>query len=293
MQGLGEAGTFLPRDALHSADEPKQQLAAVGYHQVHFSGSADSQRRAGERIDKAHLLGRSPLDRHLDGFVDEVNLAVEGAFGVGGQLVELFERGKLLGLKRIAAGSEQVERLTVLEEHRLLTLMDNELGAVIEILDRVLPDECRIVALVFDDGSEPVVLDFLGCSPFCYVVDAVADGAGVCRCALRRAKTDSALSAGELDGFVLLRHCIDRLMADGAFCLVSLALVKHDHVAAVRTLAAGELVRADVYDIAAGAVDFFTCKEAFARLGIFAAVRAFYYKFGHYLFLQNTSIKDV
>ena len=61
--------------------------------------------------------------------------------------------------------------------------------------------------------------------------------------------------------------------------LFALRLVKDHVVAAVRTLTAGQLVRADVDHVAAGTVDFFTREESFPRLSIASAGRTFNYKF--------------
>jgi len=63
-----------------------------------------------------------------------------------------------------------------------------------------------------------------------------------------------------------------------------LGLVEDHVVAAVRTLAAGELVRADVDRVAAGTVDFFAGKEAGFGFGVFPTVGAFNDEFGHIIF---------
>lgn len=123
------------------------------------------------------------------------------------------------------------------------------------------------------------MLDLFGGDALSYVVDAVADWAGVCSSALSGAQTDAALRARELNGLALLRHSVDRLMTDRAFCLFALRLVKDYVVAAVRALAAGQLVRADVDDVTAGTVNFFTCEEPFPRLSIASAGRTFNNKF--------------
>jgi hypothetical protein len=73
-------------------------------------------------------------------------------------------------------------------------------------------------------------------------------------------------------------------MADGAFGPVSLGLVEDHDVAAVGALPAGELVRAHIDDVAAGAVDLLPGKEPGLRFRIPPANRAFDNEFGHGLF---------
>ena len=119
------------------------------------------------------------------------------------------------------------------------------------------------------------MLDFFGRHSLRDIVYGVADRAGVCSRALGGAQADAALRTGEFNGVALLRHGVDRLVADGACCRRTLALVKDHVVAAVRALAAGQLVRADINNVTAGAVDFFTCEETLPRLCISSAGRTF------------------
>ena len=145
----------------------------------------------------------------------------------------------------------------------------------------MLPDKGGIIPLVFDNGRKTVVPDFFGRDSLCDIVHTVTDRTGVCSRALGGAQTDTALCTGEFNGVALLRHGVDGIMADGAFCRRTLALVKDNIVAAVRTLAACQLFRADVDNVTTGAVDFFTREETLPRLGISSAGRTLYYEFGH------------
>ena len=77
---------------------------------------------------------------------------MERALGVGWELVDLLQQRQLLCLQRIAARAKEVERLSIAEENGLLTLMDDQLRTEVEVLDRVLPDERFVVALIFDDA---------------------------------------------------------------------------------------------------------------------------------------------
>ena len=145
----------------------------------------------------------------------------------------------------------------------------------------MLPDERFVVALVFDDAGKAVFLDLLGRDPLGHVVHTVADGAGIGRRGLVRAQTDAALCAGELHGVGLLRHRVDRLMADRAERLFALGLVEHDHVPAVRAFASRQLVRAHINCVAARTVNFLSRKEACLGFCVFPAVGTFNDKFTH------------
>ena len=210
---------------------------------------------------------------------------MERALGVGRELVELLQQRQLLRLQRIATRAKEVERLSIAEEDGLLALVDDQLRAEVKVLDRVLPDERFVVALILDDAGKAVLFDLLGRDPLCDIVHAVADGAGIGRGRLACAQADAALCAGKLYGIGLLRQRVDRLMADRAERLFALGLVEHDHVPAVRALPPGKLVRAHVDRVAARTVDFFACKEACLGFRKFPTVGTFNHKFGHTLFL--------
>ena len=210
---------------------------------------------------------------------------MERALGVGRELVELLQQRQLLRLQRVAARAKEVERLPIAEENGLLTFMDDQLRTEVEVLDRVLPDERFVVALVFDDAGKAVLFDLLSRDPLGYVVHAVADGAGIGRGRLACAQADAALRAGKLHSVGLLRQRVDRLMADRAERLLALGLVEHDHVPAVRALPPRQLVRAHVNRIAARAVDLLPRKEPRPGLRVFPTVGTFDDKFTHALFL--------
>ena len=279
--GLCEALALIPCYAALCADELEQQAARIGDLKIHLAGNAQLQRGARQRVDKAYLVRRAPLDGHLHRLVDEVHLGVEGALGVCGELVETFKQRELLRLQRVAPRAEEVERLSVAEEDGLLTLVDYQLRAEVEVLDRVLPDECFVVALELDYAGEPVLLDLLGEQAFLHVVDVVADGAGVCRRGLACAQTDAAFFAGELRNLIAVGLRVYSFSADGTARPFALALVEHDGVAAVGTFAACHFVGADVDSVTAGAVDFLPCEEPRLGLCVFPAAWALNYKFRH------------
>ena len=206
---------------------------------------------------------------------------MERALGVGRELVDLLQQRKLLRLQRVAARAKEVERLPVAEENGLLPFMDDQLRTEVEVLDRVLPDERFVVALVFDDAGKTVFFDLLSRDPLGDIVHAVADGAGIGRRSLIRAQTHAALCTGKLYGVGLLRHRVDWFMADRAKRLFTLGLVKHDHVPTVRALPPRQLVRAHINCVAARTVNFLSRKEPRPSLRIFPTVGTFNHKFGH------------
>ena len=283
LQALCKAGAvpFLPCDALHRSDELYEQLPRIVDGEVHLARSAELQRSAGQRIDETHLIGSAPLDTHLYRFIYEVDFCMECTVIVRRELIQFLQHRQLLSFKRVAAGAEKIQRHAVAEEDSFLALVNDELGTVVEVLDRMLPDEGRVVALILDYGGEAVLFDLFLRDSFRDVVVKVTDGADVVRCGLRGPEPDAALRAGKFNGLVLLRLGIDGFAADGAFCRRSLRLVENDLVAAVRALAACKLVRADVDHEAAGAVDLFPGEESRLRLSVLPAARAFDNEFGH------------
>ena len=140
----------------------QQQLAAIGDPEVQQAPGSQGGRRTGHRLQEVDLLGSAPLDSHLADKVEEVDLTVEGAFGIRGQGVQFLQNGQLLGLQSVAASAEQIQSLTVLEEDGLLGFMNDKLRAQIKVFNGVLPDQSIRITLVLDDGCQPVLLDFLG-----------------------------------------------------------------------------------------------------------------------------------
>ena len=264
------------------ADELEQQLAGIGNPDGKFAGSAQLDVHPGHGVKEADFGIRAPLDAHLGGAIDEIHLAVEGALGIRWQLVELFQDGQLLGFQGVAAGAEQIQRLTVPEEDGLLAFVDDKLRPQVKILDGVLPHQGFVVALIFNDAGKAVPLDFLGFQPFRHIVDVVAHRANIAACPLGCPQPHTALGAGKFNGFVLLRTGVDGLPAHGALGACPPALVKHHVVAAVGTGAAAELVRADINGVAAGAVNLLARKKAGLGFRITPTVGAFDYKFGHF-----------
>ena len=159
--------------------------------------------------------------------------------------------------------------------------MDDQLGAVIEVLHGMLPDECIVVALVFDDAGHAVALDLFTHHPLSHVIYRIADRTGVGRCILIGQKPHAALHAGDLRHLILLVEGVDLLPADRTFGIFSLTLVKKDRIAAVRAVSGGQLVRAHINSVAAAAVYFLSCEESGLRLGEAPAVWTLDCKFCH------------
>ena len=161
--------------------------------------------------------------------------------------------------------------------------MDDQLRTEVKVLDRVLPDERFVVALIFDDAGKTVFFDLLSCNPLGHIVHTVTDRAGVGRRGLICAQANTALCAGEFHSIRLFRYRVDRLMADRAKRLFALGLVEHNHVPAVRALPPCQLVRTHVDRVPARAVDFLSRKEPRPGLCVFPTVGTFNHKFAHIL----------
>lgn len=237
--------------------------------------------QSGNGVKEPHLGIGTPFDAHLRGFIDKVDLGVECALRVGRQLVELFDERELLCFQRVTPRAEQIKRLTILKKDGLLTFMDDQLRAEVEVLDRMLPDKRVIVAFILDDASKPVLFDCLGHHTLMNVVFKITHRTHIGFRAFGRAQTHTALCAGKLPNLILLRHGVDWLMADRALRLFAPGLVKNNHIPAVRTLTRSKLFRADVDGISAGTVDLLPCKYSGLTLGVFSAVGTFYNKPRH------------
>ena len=157
--------------------------------------------------------------------------------------------------------------------------MYDQLGAVVEILDGVFPDQRFVIALILDDTGKTVFFDLLFFDLLCHIVYEVTNRAGVACRTFGSAQPYPTLGAGKFHHLVLLCHGMDGFVADRAFGAFAHALVEQHHIAAVRTLAACHFVGAHMDGIPAGAVDFLAGKKARAPLGIAPAVGAFNYKF--------------
>ena len=259
----------------------QKQLAGVGHADIHLAARAQLHVQSARRVKQAHLAVRAPLQAQLGGQIDEVNLRMEGALGVGGQFVELLQDGQLLRLERITARAKGVQRLSVAEEHGLLTLVDNQLGAEVEVLDGMLPHQRLAVALVPDDAGETVPPDILSLQTLGDIVFKVAHRTNVRLCTARRAQPHAALATGEFCHPARPGHGIDRLAADGTSGVRALRLIEHHVVAAMRTGAARHPVRADVDGIAAGTVDLPAGQEARLCFHVLPASGTFDDKSGH------------
>lgn len=273
----------LPK-AARCADDFEQQLARVSYANAELARCTDLNMYAGFGIKQPDFAVRAPFDAHLGGEVDEVDLGMERTLGISRELVDLLQQRQLLCLQRIAARAKEVERLPVAEENGLLTLMDDQLRTEIEVLDRVLPDERFVVALIFDDAGKAVLFDLLGHGPLLNVVFAAADRADADGVRLARVQLDAALRAGELHGLELQRCRVDRLVADRAERLFALGLVIDDRVAAFRAFAGRQFFCAHVDRVAACALDLPFCKQAGAGLSVIPTFWAFNDKFAHIIY---------
>ena len=258
-----------------------KQLPGIHHPNAEFAGGPQLYVHPRHGVKQPHLGIRAPFDAHLGGEIDKVDLAVEGSLGICWQLVELFQNGQLLGFQGIPPRPEQVQCLSVPEEDGLLAFVDNELRAQVEVLNGVFPDQSLVVTFVLDNTCQTVLLDLLGLDPLRHIIHMVADRAYVRAGPLSRPQPHTALAAGEFHGLILLHHGVDGFPADGALGIFALALVKDHLVAAVRALAAYQLVCADIDGVAAGAVDFLSCEEAGFGLHVAPTVGAFDYKFGH------------
>ena len=128
---------------------------------------------------------------------------------------------------------------------------------------------------------QSLLADLLGFQPLHDIIHMVADGAYVAGCALGGVQPDTALAAGKLHRLILISHGVDGLAADGALGSGTLTLIKDHIVAAVGADPAGQLVRADIDGVAAGAVDLLSGKEAGLGFHVFPTVGTFHYKFRH------------
>ena len=163
---------------------------------------------------------------------------MEGAVIVCRQLIQFLQHRKLLRFKCVPTGTEKIQSHTVAEEDSLLAFVNYELRPVVKILDWVLPDESRIIALILDYGSKSVTLYFFLRSSFGNVVYMITHRASEFICTFCRTKPNATLTARELNRLILLRHCINGLMADRALSLVSFGLIEHHVITAVRALSA-------------------------------------------------------
>ena len=275
------AHQLLLRKRLSRADHLQQEFPPVDHAHREFAARAQLHMQPARRVKQPHLAVRAPFYRHLHREIDEIHLRMECPFRVGRQLVQLFQHRQLLRFQRVSPRAERVQRLPVAEENRLLTLVHDQLRPEIEILNRVLPYDRVLRALVFNDARKPVLANLLGLNPLAQVVFAIAHGANERARALRRAQPHAALAARKFNHLILLSAGVDALAANGAFRVRAFGLVEHHVVSAMRANAAGELIRAHVDHIAARAIDLFSGKEAGFRLGKPPALRAFNHEFRH------------
>ena len=163
---------------------------------------------------------------------------MEGAVIVCRQLIQFLQHRKLLRFKCVPTGTEKIQSHTVAEEDSLLAFVNYELRPVVKILDWMLPDESRIIALILDNGGETIMLDLFLRSSLGNVVYMITHRASEFICTFCRTKPNATLTARELNRLILLRHCIDRFMADRALGFIPLGLIEHHVITAVRALSA-------------------------------------------------------
>ena len=137
-----EGYQLLLTEAIFRPDQLQKQLSAVFRTERHFAGGTDGYREPVARLYISHLAVRSPFHRHLLGFVDKVNLAVERCFIARCTVKHLPDLRDILCFESITAGAEQIQCLTVHEEYRFLRFVNDQLCQAVKILTGVLPDKC-------------------------------------------------------------------------------------------------------------------------------------------------------
>ena len=181
----------------------------------------------------------------------------------------------------ISSGTKEIQSLAVTEKDSLLGLMHDQLRTQVEIFNGVFPDESLVVALILNDAGESLILDFFLCH-LCLDIDhCFAERTGVMLCIFVCGEIAGAGRTGE---FHLVENAVagvDLFLTHRAKCLFALGLVKNDVVSAVRANTGSHFVRFHMDGIPTGAVDLFPGEKIGRCFGIFAAGRAFDYKFGH------------
>ena len=74
------------------------------------------------------------MNPHLFDKVDEINFRMKGADAARRYLRNVAKQRQVLSLEFMSARSKCVQSLSIQEKNRLLTLMDDELRAGVEIL---------------------------------------------------------------------------------------------------------------------------------------------------------------
>ena len=286
---LSVGDQILPAQLATGAHQLQQQLTAIGDPEVQQAPGSQGDGRTGHRLQEVDLLGSAPLHGHLVDQIEEIDLRVESAFRIGGQLVHLLQDGKLLGLQGIAAGCKSIQCLAIPEEHRLLGFMDDQLRTQVEVLNGVLPDQGVCIALIFDDGGQTVLLDSFGLQPLHHIVFMVAHRAGVGACVPVGGQTDAALGAAKLRHFNSVQRSLHLLAAHRAADLGTVGLVMDKGVAAMGALPGSQLLGTHIDGVTAGAIDLLSRKNTGLCLYILAAAGAFHYKFSHFLFPPHYS----
>ena len=177
LQGFGERlAPLRPGDAAARADELCDELFPVRHGEVQLAAGADVQRQPQLRLQEAHLAVRAPFERHLHGFVDEIDLAVERVFPAGDErLFQVLDEDVVLRIERVPARAERRGDGAVGKEDQLQRLVNDELAPVVEVLAAVLSDERVVSALVLDDVYDVQRHDPL--PRFVWMVCSAADAA--------------------------------------------------------------------------------------------------------------------
>ena len=129
LQGLCEVyAVFAPCHAVCGSDKFDKQFSAVADLNIHLSACAEFERQSRCGVDVADFGIRSPFDRHLNGFVDEINFTMERRFAACCTVQKFANLGNVFGFKCIPTRTEKVESLTVHKENRFLTFMNDELS---------------------------------------------------------------------------------------------------------------------------------------------------------------------
>ena len=127
-EGTEEAYELLLTKEVFCSYQFEKQFSCIVSAEGHFSRCTDRNRESICRLNVLYLGIRSPFDRHLLGLVDEINLAMEGAYITGCAIQRLADQRNVLCFKCITTCTEQVKCLSIHEEDRFLTLVNDKLS---------------------------------------------------------------------------------------------------------------------------------------------------------------------
>ena len=270
-----------PAEFRGSPHQLEQQLSGIADTETELTAGTQFHMETCRRIEHPHLGISSPFDAHLRGQIDKVHLRMENGICIDRQLIQIFQQGQVLGRQGISSGTKEIQSLAITEKDSFLGFMHDQLRTQVEIFNGVFPDESLVVALILNDAGEPLILDLFLCH-LCLDIDhCFAERTGVMLCIFVCGEIAGTGRTGE---FHLVENAVagvDLFLTHRAKCLFALGLVKNDVVSAVRANTGSHFIRFHMNGISTGAVDLFPGKKIGRCFGIFAAGRAFDYKFRH------------